>query len=193
MSVFVSFLSFDFFFAFFLAFAFALGVVSFPVLLKARLGVFALVGTIVIGNKVGYPSAFLVNATYSSRFGFVSKPGFFEDIVPFLVLTAAHAHIFAIASGAQRVDFTAWAHPVGGATVSKNVARRAQVWIFGHLFPKVVRGLSLVFGLVWFGGVRPPSRILGGCCRHCLFRELHCHLVLGGCCHLFLWGELRCQ
>ena len=135
VNCFVSFLSFDFFFSFFLAFAFALGVVSFPVPLKAWLGVFALVGTIVIGNKVVYPTAFLVKAAYSSRFGFASKPGVFGGIVPFLVLTAAHAHIFAIASGAHRVDFTAWAHLVGGATVSKNVARRAQVWIFGHLFP----------------------------------------------------------
>ena len=53
MSFFVSFLSFDFFLPFILAFDFALGVVSFPMPSEARLGVFAPVGTVLIGDEVG--------------------------------------------------------------------------------------------------------------------------------------------
>ena len=50
VSFLVSFLAFDLLFAFFLTFAFASGL--------ARLGVFALVGAVAVGNQVGNPVVF---------------------------------------------------------------------------------------------------------------------------------------
>ena len=89
VSFIVSFLALDLLFEFFLTFAFASEL--------ARLGVFALVGAVVIGNQIGNPAAFVVKATHSSLFGFAAKAYVFGGIVPFLALTAGKAYVFAFA------------------------------------------------------------------------------------------------